>query len=104
MIKKIEKEDFEREVLKNPKMVVVDFFATWCGPCQMLTPVLEKISNSRADFDIVKVDIDQAMGLANKFKIQVVPTLLVFKDGKVVNQTEGYLDEDGVLSLVEEYI
>lgn len=93
------------EKLKNVKgVMMVDFFATWCGPCQMLTPVLEKISNSRADFDIVKVDIDQAMGLANKFKIQVVPTLLVFKDGKVVNQTEGYLDEDGVLSLVEEYI
>lgn len=104
MIKHVNESNFSEEVLSKSKVVLVDFFATWCGPCQMLTPVLEKISNSRADFDIVKVDIDQAIGLANKFKIQVVPTLLVFKDGKVVNQTEGYLDEDGVLSLVEEYI
>lgn len=104
MIKHVNEKNFDDEVLNGSRVVLVDFFATWCGPCQMLTPVLEKISNSRADFDIVKVDIDQAMNLANKYKIQVVPTLLVFKDGKIVNQTQGYLDENGVLSLVEDYI
>lgn len=104
MIKHVNEKNFDEEVLNGSRVVLVDFFATWCGPCQMLTPVLEKISNSRVDFDIVKVDIDQAMNLANKYKIQVVPTLLVFKDGKIVNQTQGYLDENGVLSLVEDYI
>jgi thioredoxin 1 len=85
-------------------VTLVDFYASWCGPCKMLAPVLEKISNSRADFDIVKVNIDDNIELATKYEIEVVPTMVVFKDGKPVDQLVGYAEENEIVSLVSEYI
>lgn len=104
MIKHINKTNFEDEVLNSKRPVLVDFFATWCGPCQMLSPVLEKISNSRAEIDIAKVDIDKSMELARKYNIEVVPTMIIFKDGKAVKQVEGFYSEDEIMSLIEQYI
>ena len=104
MIKHIQSENFKEEVLENSKVVVVDFFATWCMPCKMLTPVLEKVANSRADFDIVKVDVDEAQDLAAKYAIQAVPTLLVFKDGEEVNRFSGYMEEEDLVNKIEENI
>ncbi len=104
MIKHINKNNFNDEVLNSKKVVLVDFFATWCGPCQKLSPVLEKISNSRAEIDIAKVDIDKSMELASKYKIEVVPTMIIFKDGKAVKQVEGFYNEDEIMSFIEEYI
>lgn len=93
----INKENFENEVLKNDKLTVVDFFATWCGPCQMLAPVLEKISNENDDLNIVKVDIDESVELAIKYQVEVVPTLVIFKNGNPVKTLEGFRSEKELL-------
>ena len=85
MLKHINEDNFKTEVLESEKVTLVDFFATWCGPCQMLAPVLEKISNSRANFDIAKIDIDQLPDLAVEYGVEVVPTMVIFKNGKVMN-------------------
>jgi thioredoxin 1 len=73
--------------------VLYDFFATWCGPCRMQTPILEELGKKLGDsVEIKKVDVDQHMDLAEKFKIRVVPTLIIEKDGKVVQMMEGVTD------------
>ena len=103
MIKYINETNFKTEVLDSKKAILVDFFATWCGPCNMLSPVLEKISNTRADFDIAKVDIDKLRNLAIEYGIEVVPTLLIFKNGNVVHKIEGLVDEEEIINTMLEY-
>ncbi len=92
MVKHITQKEFEAEVLNEKKVVLVDFFATWCGPCQMLAPVIEKVAEEDNSLKVVKVDIDNDYDLAVKYKIEVVPTLLLFKDGKIAKKSEGFLD------------
>ena len=81
---------------------MVDFFATWCGPCNMLSPILENISNTRADFNIAKVNIDELRDLAIDYEVEVVPTLLIFKNGKVVGRIEGLVSEEEIVNKVQE--
>ena len=88
MVKHVNQKEFE-EVVKDG-VVVVDFFATWCGPCKMLSPVLEELSEEEANVKFVKVDIDEEELLAEQYNIQAVPTVLVFKNGKVVNKNLGF--------------
>ncbi len=104
MLKHINNNEFNKEVIESEKVVLVDFYATWCGPCRMLAPVLERISESRADFNIFKVDIDENQELAMKYKIEVVPTMVVFKDGKVVEQIEGLVTENKIVEMMSSYI
>lgn len=96
-MKVINETNFENEVLNEEKLTVVDFFAVWCGPCQMLAPVLEKISNENDEFKIVKVDIDESVALAMKYSVEVVPTLIIFKGGKIVKTLEGFRSEKELL-------
>ena len=103
MIKYINETNFKTEVLDSKKAILVDFFAAWFGPCNMLSPVLEKISNTRADFDIAKVDIDKLRDLAIEYGIEVVPTLLIFKNGNVVHKIEGLVDEEEIINTMLEY-
>ncbi|MBO5348720.1 MAG: thioredoxin [Clostridia bacterium] len=98
MIKNIDENNFKSEVLNSQNAILVDFYATWCGPCRMLAPVLENISNTRADFDIAKVDIDKLRDLAIEYGIEVVPTLLIFKNGKVIDRIEGYVQEEEIIN------
>lgn len=77
--------------LISSDVVLVDFFATWCGPCNMLTPVLEEMASDRSSVKIVKVDIDESMDLARQYGIMSVPTLLLFKDGKLLSQKTGFM-------------
>ncbi|MDD2377108.1 MAG: thioredoxin [Clostridia bacterium] len=104
MLKHIDSNEFLKEVLENKKAVLVDFYASWCPPCKMLAPILEKISTSRADFDIIKVNIDENQDLAMKYKIEVVPTMVVFKDGKSVNKMVGLVNESEIVNLMLNYI
>ena len=104
MLKHINEDNFKTEVLESEKVTLVDFFATWCGPCQMLAPVLEKISNSRANFDIAKIDIDQLPDLAVEYGVEVVPTMVIFKNGKVMNKFEGFKSESEIVEEVSKYM
>src|SRR5574344_137033 len=98
MLKHVKASNFESEVLNSQKPILVDFFATWCGPCQMLGPVLEKISNSRADFDIAKINIDESQDLAIEYGIEVVPTMVIFKQGKHVETITGLMNAEEIVS------
>lgn len=104
MIKHIKADTFEKDVLGNQKLVLVDFFATWCGPCQMLAPILEKISNERNDIEIVKIDIDENMETAIKYGIDVVPTLKIFKNGNILNSMQGFKSEKELIEEIENYL
>ena len=104
MLKQINEDNFKTEVLESEKVTLVDFFATWCGPCQMLAPVLEKISNSRANFDIAKIDVDQLPDLAVEYGVEVVPTMVIFKNGKVMNKFEGFKSESEIIEEVSKYM
>ena len=103
MLKHI-KYNFENEVLKSEKIVLVDFFATWCGPCQMLGPVLEQLAEEQNDFEIAKVDIDEMQELAINYGIQVVPTMLVLKNGQVIDKMEGFYSKGEIISKISKHL
>ena len=90
-------ENFEKEVLNSELPVLVDFWATWCGPCRMLAPVIEEIAK---EFDgkikVGKVNVDEQMGLAIKYRVEAIPTLIMFKDGQIVKKTTGFFEKDEV--------
>lgn len=87
-------DEFENKVLKADKPVLVDFFAAWCGPCQMMAPTIDELAGELKDKAYVfKVDIDKEHDLANKYQVMSIPTLLVFKDGKVAKQFNGVTEK-----------
>ena len=97
--------NFKSEVLDSKGTVLVDFFATWCGatwcgPCKMLAPVLEKVADKHPDVKVVKVDVDQANALASSYGVMGVPTILVFKNGEIVNKAVGYRNEAGLEAMI----
>lgn len=104
MLKHIDENNFKNEVLEGKGVVLVDFFATWCGPCQMLTPVLEKIAKSRTEIDIAKIDVDQMPELAVEYGVEVVPTMVIFKNGKAMKIMEGFRSEEEIIEEVSKYM
>ena len=96
------KDNFEEEVLKAQGKVLIDFWATWCGPCMMIGPVIEEISNEGHDFKVCKVDVDAEPELAAQFMIRSIPTLVVMKDGKNIATTLGAQPKSALLKFVEE--
>lgn len=101
MIKHVETiKEFE-EIIKNEK-VIVDFFATWCGPCKMLAPIFEEISNELSDVTFVKVDIDKVEELPKMFGIMSVPTLLVFEKGILSKKVSGYMGKNELIKFINE--
>ena len=97
----LNKANFNEKTNSQDKIVVVDFFATWCGPCKMLAPVIEKAADELTNVQFYKVDIDEEMELANQYKIMTVPTLLFFKDGKLVFQNSGVINRKQLESMLE---
>ena len=83
--------NFKEHVLDAKGTVLVDFWASWCGPCRMLAPVLEEVAAARPDVPVVKVDVDENMALAAAFQIESIPTLLVFRDGQPVHKSVGFI-------------
>ncbi len=101
MALKITSENFEKEVLGSELPVLVDFWATWCGPCKMLAPVIDEIAAEQAGKVVVgKIDVDEAGDLAAKFGIMNVPTVILFKDGKEVNRSVGLVPKQKLLAML----
>ena len=96
----ITKDTFEAEVLKSDKPVLLDFFAVWCGPCKMIAPVLDEIAQAREDIKVCKVNVDEEPELAAKYQVMSIPTLMVFKDGQIVNQSLGAKPKAQILEML----
>lgn len=97
---KLDGTNFEKEVLNSEQTVIVDFWAEWCGPCRMLAPELEAFANENTDIKVGKVNIDDETPLAIQYKVEVIPTLIVFKNGKEVNRSIGYVKKEQIKSLI----
>ena len=95
-------EQFQNLLETATAPILLDFFATWCGPCRMIAPHLEEIANERNDIIVVKVDVDEEPGLAQAFGVQVIPTLFVIKNGKISAPMTGYRDKTALIQAVDQ--
>ncbi len=100
MVKTITSENFEQEVLKSDKTVVLDFWASWCGPCRMFTPIIEKFAEDNPDVVVGKVNIDEQGALTDKFSIMSVPTLVIMKQGEVVKKSAGVISKEAIEAML----
>lgn len=97
----ITKNNFDSEVLKSDGVVILDFWATWCGPCRALGPILESFSNKNSNVKIGKVNVDEESELAGKFEIMSIPTLIIFKNGELINKSVGLISENKIAELIK---
>ena len=97
----INQNNFQEEVLNSDKPVLLDFWAPWCGPCRMVLPLVEAIAEERSDIKVGKINVDEEVELASRFGIMSIPTLLVIKDGQVVNKAVGARPKDAILAMLD---
>ena len=97
----VTKDNFREEVLNSDKPVLVDFWASWCGPCRMVVPIVEEIARENPDIKVVKINVDEEGELASQFRIMSIPTLMVVKNGQVVNQATGARPKAAILSMLQ---
>ena len=97
----INKYNFNEEILKSDKPVLIDFWAPWCGPCRMVVPIVEEIARENPDIKVGKINVDEEPELANQFKVMSIPSLFVMKDGKIVNQSMGAKPKQQILAMVK---
>lgn len=98
---KLTKANYDSEVLKSEKPVLIDFFATWCGPCRMLSPIIEEIANEAAGIKVCKVNVDEEPELSRKFDVASIPTIVVVKNGNVADKAVGFKPKAAILAMVE---
>lgn len=96
----VTEKDFEEVVLKSEKKVLVDFWATWCGPCQMIGPIIEELSEQREDVLVCKVNVDEQPGLAMKYNVMSIPTLLVIENGETIKRSLGAIPKSEIEALL----
>ena len=96
----ITKENFESEVLKSEKPVLLDFFASWCGPCRMVGPIIDEIAAEHPEYKVVKINVDEEPELAGEFQVVSIPTLVVMKKGKIVHQSAGARPKNQILAMM----
>lgn len=92
--------NFQSEVMDSEKPVLLDFWASWCGPCRMVVPIIEEIGEERSDIVVGKVNVEEQQDLARQFRVMSIPTLVVIKDGKVVNRSAGAKSKDEILAML----
>ena len=97
-VSEINSTNFQGEVLDSKKTVIIDFFATWCGPCQRQAPIMNEIAETREDIKVVKIDVDKNAELAEKYEIMSIPTIIIMKNGQVVNKYVGLTSKEELLS------
>lgn len=101
MLKKLNTQNFDNEVLNNNGVALVDFYADWCGPCKMVAPIVNEIANERSDITVGKVNVDENNSLAVKYGVVSIPTLIVFKDGKEQTRIVGYRPKEDILAILK---
>ena len=100
MVKNITRNDFE-SVINSENITLIDFYASWCGPCKALAPVLDEFASENKDIVVGKVNVDEEMDLAARFKVRSVPTMIVFKEGKEINRLVGFLPKEEILKRIK---
>lgn len=98
---KVTSENFEEEVLKSDKTVLIDFYADWCGPCKMLSPIIDAVANENEDIKVVKVNVDDAQNLAIQYQVMSIPTIVIIKEGKEINRSVGLISKSEVEEMVK---
>lgn len=98
---KVTDDTFEQEVLKSNIPVLIDFYADWCGPCKMLSPIVDEVAAENDDIKVVKVNVDEAQNTAIKYQVMSIPTLVVIKNGNEVNRSVGVIDKDEIINMVK---
>ncbi len=92
--------NFETEVINSDKKVLIDFYADWCGPCNRLSPIVDKVAKENKDIKVVRIDVDKNESLMTKYNVRSIPTLVVIENGKEINRSVGLIPEDSILTLI----
>ncbi len=101
MVTTITTSNFDTEVLQAEGKVLVDFWASWCGPCKMLSPIVDEVANEVSGLKVCKINVDEEPALARKYKVMSIPTLIVFENGQPVNQNVGFISKEQVIALTK---
>ena len=96
----ITKNNFQEEVIRSEKPVLLDFWASWCGPCRMVAPILEEIANERSDVKVCKINVDEEPELAMQFRVDSIPTVMLFREGRLVNTTVGFRPKEQITAML----
>lgn len=102
MITKLTQQNFNTETTNTDKFILIDFWAEWCGPCQMLSPLVEEIAAEHPEIKVCKVNVDEQMALAQQFQVVSIPMLVIMHNGKVVNTSVGFQPKEAVLELIHD--